>query len=65
MHAILVSLGRDGDVYPFVALAIALHSRGHRVTLVANEHYEAFALDHGATVFLERQYAFLAELAQR
>ena len=47
MHAILVSMGSHGDVYPFVGLAIRLHARGQRVTLVANEHYRAFALRHG------------------
>lgn len=43
MHAILVSMGTDGDVFPFVGLGAMLHSRGHRVTLVANEHYHAIA----------------------
>ena len=37
MHAILVSMGTDGDVFPFVAFGAKLYSRGHRVTLVANE----------------------------
>jgi UDP:flavonoid glycosyltransferase YjiC (YdhE family) len=47
MHAILVSLGTDGDVFPFVGLGIRLRSRGHRVTLVANEHYQARAVREG------------------
>jgi len=47
MHAILVSVGTDGDVFPFVGLGIRLRARGHRVTLVANEHYQASALQQG------------------
>jgi UDP:flavonoid glycosyltransferase YjiC (YdhE family) len=47
MHAILASMGSDGDVYPFVALASTLRARGHRVTLAANEQYEAFARRQG------------------
>ncbi len=47
MHAILVSLGTDGDVFPFVGLGIRLRAQGHRVTLVANEHYQAAAVRRG------------------
>src|SRR5437870_10121182 len=47
MHAILVSLGTDGDVFPFVGLGVRLRARGHRVTLVANEHYQAAAVRQG------------------
>ena len=36
MHAILASLGTDGDVYPFVGLGDRLRARGHRFTLAAN-----------------------------
>ncbi len=43
MHALLVSFGTDGDVYPFVGLGIRLRARGHRVTLAANEQYRAAA----------------------
>lgn len=43
MHAVLVSMGTAGDVYPFIGLGIALRARGHRVTLVANERYAGFA----------------------
>jgi rhamnosyltransferase subunit B len=46
MHAILVTLGTDGDVFPYVGLGAALRSRGHRVTLVASAHYEALAVAH-------------------
>jgi UDP:flavonoid glycosyltransferase YjiC (YdhE family) len=47
MHAILVSVGTDGDVFPFVGLGIRLRARGHRVTLVANELYQAAAVRQG------------------
>jgi UDP:flavonoid glycosyltransferase YjiC (YdhE family) len=47
MHAILVSLGTDGDVYPYVGLGRRLRARGARVTLVANEHFRPLAADLG------------------
>jgi rhamnosyltransferase subunit B len=47
MHAILVSLGTDGDVIPYVGLGARLRSRGHRVTLVANERFRAPAAGQG------------------
>src|SRR2546426_4924178 len=47
MHAILVSVGTDGDVFPFVGLGARLRARGHRVTLVANENYQAAAVQQG------------------
>jgi rhamnosyltransferase subunit B len=47
MHAILVSVGTDGDIFPYVGLGRELQARGHRVTLVASEHYLALAEAHG------------------
>jgi UDP:flavonoid glycosyltransferase YjiC (YdhE family) len=47
MHAILASVGTDGDVNPYVGLGIKLRERGHRVTLVANEHFRQLAVAHG------------------
>lgn len=47
MHALLVTLGTDGDVYPYAALGARLRARGHRVTLVAGEPYRGMAADHG------------------
>jgi rhamnosyltransferase subunit B len=46
MHAILASLGTDGDVLPFIGLGVALRARGHRVTLVAAEQYADLAATH-------------------
>jgi len=39
MHAILVTLGTDGDVYPYLGLGELLRRRGHRVTLATNEPF--------------------------
>jgi len=47
MHAVLVSVGTDGDIFPYVGLGVALRARGHSVTLVASEHYEPLASRHG------------------
>ena len=43
MHAILASMGTDGDVLPYVGLGAALRAGGHRVTLLASEHYSPLA----------------------
>src|SRR5262245_23342101 len=47
MHAILVTMGTDGDVFPYVGLGARLRARGHRVTLTANEHFRDLAQAHG------------------
>jgi rhamnosyltransferase subunit B len=47
MHALLVSTGTDGDVFPYLALGARLRARGHRVTLVTNEPYQALAAEQG------------------
>jgi rhamnosyltransferase subunit B len=47
MHVILVSVGTDGDVFPYVGLGAKLRSRGHRITLVASEDYASLAGAHG------------------
>ena len=46
MHVILVSIGTDGDIFPYVGLGARLRGRGHSVTLVASAHYEPLALAH-------------------
>jgi len=43
MHALLISLGTDGDVYPYIGLGQRLRQRGHRVTLISGERYRALA----------------------
>src|SRR5688572_14686071 len=47
MHVILVTVGTDGDVFPYVGLGAKLRSRGHEVTLTASAHYEPLATAHG------------------
>ncbi len=47
MHALLITFGTDGDVFPFIALGDRLRCRGHRVTLVANEGYASHATRRG------------------
>lgn len=47
MHAILASVGTDGDVIPYVGLGAELRRRGHRVTLVVAEPWRQTALDLG------------------
>lgn len=46
MRFILVSVGTDGDVVPYVGLGAKLRSRGHQVTLAASAHYESLASAH-------------------
>jgi hypothetical protein len=41
MNIILMAFGSRGDLQPFLALAVALHARGHTVTLAAPNDYEA------------------------
>jgi UDP:flavonoid glycosyltransferase YjiC (YdhE family) len=43
MHAVIATVGSDGDVFPFVGLGAALRERGHQATLVANEAYQDLA----------------------
>jgi rhamnosyltransferase subunit B len=45
-HAILSTLGTDGDVFPYIGLGTLLRSRGHRVTLIASGNYLRRATEH-------------------
>jgi UDP:flavonoid glycosyltransferase YjiC (YdhE family) len=47
MHAILATMGTDGDVFPHVGLGVKLRARGHGVTLAAPEPYRNLAADLG------------------
>lgn len=47
MHVVLVSVGTDGDIFPYVGLGAVLRGRGHSVTLAASGHYEPLAQSHG------------------
>jgi rhamnosyltransferase subunit B len=41
MNVLLPTLGSSGDVNPFVALGVALESRGHRATVITNPIFQA------------------------
>ncbi len=64
MHAVLVSIGTDGDIFPYIGLGVRLRERGHAVTLVASAHYEHRAAAHGfgfrALISAEENHALLA-----
>jgi rhamnosyltransferase subunit B len=64
MHAVIASVGTDGDVFPFIGLGDRLRARGHRVTLVSNAHYQPLAAAHGlgfrAMVSDEDTHAFIS-----
>src|SRR5258705_12661946 len=47
MHAIIISTGSDGDVFPFIGRGMKLRAWGHRVTLVTNEGYRNRAAENG------------------
>jgi len=47
MHVILVSVGTDGDIFPYVGLGAKMRARGHQVTLVASASYGPLASAHG------------------
>src|SRR5436190_462726 len=47
MHAILATMGTDGDVFPHVGLGVKLRARGHQVALAAPEPYRDLAGDLG------------------
>jgi len=39
MHVVLISVGTDGDIFPYAGVGAELRSRGHGVTLAACESY--------------------------
>jgi UDP:flavonoid glycosyltransferase YjiC (YdhE family) len=41
VNVLLPTLGSSGDVNPFVALGVALQSRGHRATVITNPIFQA------------------------
>jgi rhamnosyltransferase subunit B len=44
---LLPTIGTGGDVYPFIAIGAELKRRGHRVSLIANEHFQSAAQQAG------------------
>lgn len=51
MHYFILTYGSRGDVQPFVALAIGLQKKGHRVTLAAPENFKSFVESYGVDYF--------------
>ena len=47
MHYGIIAIGSRGDVQPFVALALGLLDRGHKVTLLAHENFKTFVEGYG------------------
>jgi rhamnosyltransferase subunit B len=47
MDVIMVTVGTDGDVLPYVGLGAKLRARGHRVRLAAAAPYQGLAEAHG------------------
>jgi rhamnosyltransferase subunit B len=47
MHYLLSTFGSAGDVFPMLGLAIELRSRGHRVTLATNGHFQPIIASYG------------------
>src|SRR4051812_32310837 len=47
MRMTILALGSRGDVQPFVALAMALQTRGHAINIAAPADYAALVKDHG------------------
>jgi sterol 3beta-glucosyltransferase len=45
----IITTGSQGDVQPFIALALALIQRGHTVTIVTNENFRAFVEGFGVS----------------
>jgi len=46
-HFIVVTIGSAGDLFPFMAMALALRARGHRVSFLAPVQHEPFVAPTG------------------
>jgi rhamnosyltransferase subunit B len=44
---VVVTIGSAGDLYPFLAMALALRARGHRVSFLAPGQHEPFVVPTG------------------
>jgi UDP:flavonoid glycosyltransferase YjiC (YdhE family) len=47
MNILITPVGSAGDNYPFIGLGIELARRGHRVTVITNDHFEALVRGSG------------------
>ncbi|GHV88686.1 glycosyl hydrolase [Spirochaetia bacterium] len=53
MKILLVTRGSQGDIYPYLGLAVALMKRGHEITLSLPRIFEAMAKALGIPYFLQ------------
>jgi rhamnosyltransferase subunit B len=47
IHFVVVTIGSAGDLFPFMAMALALRARGHRVSFLAPEQHAPFVVETG------------------
>ena len=47
IHFVVVTIGSAGDLFPFMAMALALRARGHRVSFLAPEQHAPHVLPAG------------------
>jgi rhamnosyltransferase subunit B len=47
LHVLLPTLGSAGDVHPFIALGLALRTRGHRATILTNPLFQPLIEQQG------------------
>jgi len=47
LHFVFSPLGSAGDVHPMLGIAIELHRRGHKVTILANSHFRELIERYG------------------
>src|ERR1700733_3198850 len=51
MRYAIITYGSRGDVQPFIALALGLMARGHKVRLLAPENFKDFVEGFGVTFY--------------
>ena len=65
MHVLILTLGSQGDVQPYVALGVGLKAAGHRVTLCTSARFESFITEHGLNYgYMNDQMLQLMDSAQ-
>jgi rhamnosyltransferase subunit B len=47
IHFVVVTMGSAGDLFPFMAMALALRARGHRVSFLGPEQHGPYVRDAG------------------
>ncbi|WP_036169089.1 glycosyltransferase [Massilia sp. 9096] len=47
IHYVVVTMGSAGDLFPFMAMALALRARAHRVSFLAPEQHGAYVVEAG------------------